>query len=55
MAKPKDPLQEVRKDLYKGASAIGDIEAVVHGHIAKRIVRKFATRKLSGFLRKLLK
>lgn len=47
-----------RSELYRGARAIGDYQAVASGkpsRIAKRVIRKKAGRVYGGWMRRLVK
>lgn len=45
-------LSHLRRILYKAASVIGDVTAVAHGHIQRRVKNKFIGRRAAKLLRK---
>ena len=48
-------INKLRRLLYRTASLLGDVNAVLKGKIVQRIMRKFAFRKVFSFLNKLMK
>lgn len=48
-------INKVRKNLYKAARILGDVNAVKKGKVGKRIVRRVAGKQTGKILRKLLK
>jgi hypothetical protein len=51
----KSTISSFRSILYKAARLLGDVSAVQHGHVAKRIARRIAGKGTGRLLGKLFR